>query len=430
MQLVRVTLVLAIAAALACAGTTKRQPHLTRKKPVARGGPPPAWVTRIEVGADELCGIGAAGAAFDKSSPYPKRLAEERAVKNLAGALETNIQEAIVERETNRGHRIDTARLLTIDEALLEQVAGMVETEFWLDQGGTGTFAQKNFTYAHACLDATIAADTFKVDVDTLRGRGRAETISPRRVPKWIRRTGKQPGGRLCAVGFSLPTFHPDKTFDVVVEDVRSQLAEVLQTLVSSYHEELTTARYQLYELMTVATTQAISKGAIITAFWYDRDGIGPFRRKRTTYGIGCVYPVDVMTKAVEAVENELPEQTVAKVRERARAAFDELDAEIEKRERSAAPEPTRAPEVAAPEPTRAPETAAPALEPAQVPAPAPGAAVPEPARAVEPERAPGAAAPEPARAAEPERTSETAAPPAEAPEEFDPSLLDNIEYH
>ena len=44
-------------------------------------------------------------------------------------------------------------------------------------------------------------------------------------------------------------------TFDVVVEDVRSQLAEVLQTLVSSYNEELTTDRYMLYEMMTVATT-------------------------------------------------------------------------------------------------------------------------------------------------------------------------------
>jgi len=379
MQYVRLILVVVTAGTLACGGALKRRGHLPKKDVISKGGPPPSWVTRIEIKSDKLCGIGAAGAAFDKHSPYPKRLSEERAVKNLAGALETNIQEAIVERETNSGHRIDTARLLTIDDALLEKVTEMVETEFWLDEGATGTFVQKNFTYAHSCLDAKIAADTFKIDIDKLRGRGKAEDISPKKVPKWIDRYGKQPGGRLCAVGFSLPTFHPDKTFDVVVEDVRSQLAFVLQTLVSSYHEELTTDSYQLFEMMTVATTQAISKGAIITAFWYDRDGIGQFKRKRTTYGWGCVYPVDVMKKAVESIENELPEKTVAKVRERAAAAFDELDAEIEKHESKAQ---------APPPPT-------------------------EPTEPTEP-------------------TSKTAAEstPTEAAADFDPSLLDNIEYN
>jgi len=231
----------------------------------------------------------------------------------------------------------------------------MAETEFWLDDGGTGPFAQKSFTYAHTCIDAKVAASTFKVDLKALRGKGKGKGISPKHVPTWIARTGKQPGGRLCAVGFSLPTFHPDKTFDVVVEDVRSQLAMVLQTLVSSYHEELTTDRYQLFEMMTVATTQAVSKGAIITAFWHDRDGIGPFNKKRTTYGWGCVYPVDVMKRSIEAVEKQLPENIVAKVRERAQSAFDDLDAEIDKHENKASPPPPigGAPEISeAPIPT------------------------------------------------------------------------------
>jgi hypothetical protein len=383
--MLRVTVLALAAAALACGGATKsRRPHLPKKIDLPSGGPPPSWVTQIEVKSDRLCGVGIAGAAFDKNSPYPKRMSQDRAVKNLAGALETNIQEAIVDRETSASHRIDTARVLTVDEALIEHVAELVDTEYWLDEGGTGPFAQKSFTYAHSCLDATVAAATFKVDVERLRGRGKPESISPRRVPRWIQRTGKQPGGRLCAVGFSLPTFHPDKTFDVVVEDVRSQLAEVLQTLVSSYYEELTTNRYQLFEMMTVASTQAVSKGAIITAFWYDRDGIGPFQRKRTTYGWGCVYPVDVMKSAIRSVEKELPERTVAKVRERAQAAFDELDTEIEKRDGSSLPPPSPAKDAA---------VEAPAAEPTS----------------------------------EPQRPDPDA---TEASSEFDPSLLENIEYH
>jgi hypothetical protein len=319
-----------MATAASCAGRVKQR-RIERPRPA--GEPPPSWVTHIDLQSDKLCGVGIAGAAFDKRSPYPKRLSEQRAVKNLAGALETNIQEAIIDRDVNRRHTIDTARVLTIDEALIEQVAAMAKTEFWLDEGGTGPFQQRNFTYAHTCIDAKLAADTLRVHVADLKGPGKRQPQTPARVPDWIRRTGKQAGGRLCAVGFSLPTFHPDKTFDVVVEDIRSQLADVLQTLVSSYYEELSSHRYQLYEMMTVATTQAISKGAIVTSYWYDRDGIGPFRRKRSTYGWGCVYPVDVMKTSIASVEKELPEQVIAKVRERAQSAFDELDAEIDKRE-------------------------------------------------------------------------------------------------
>jgi len=156
--------------------------------------------------------------------------------------------------------------------------------------------------------------------------------------PAWLDKNGIQPGGRLCAVGFSLPTFFPEKTFEVVVEDVRAQLAEVLQTLVSQYSEEITNDHQSAFEMMTVATTQAISKGAIVTDYWYDEDGQGPNKKKRSTYGWGCVYPVDVMKQTAKALEKELPENTVAKVRERAAAAFDDLDKEIEKRAAQSSP--------------------------------------------------------------------------------------------
>ncbi|MBI3180134.1 MAG: hypothetical protein HYZ27_10760, partial [Deltaproteobacteria bacterium] len=140
------------------------------------------------------------------------------------------------------------------------------------------------------------------------------------------------------------------------------------ETLVSSYTEDLTTKGYQIYEQMTVASTQAISKGAIVTDFWYDRDGKGPNRHKRSTYGWGCVYPVDVMLKAVESVEQELPENVIQKVRERAEKAFDELDAEIDKREK---PKP---PATASPPPT--PDEPAPPA-PVTMPPPAPSASAP-----------------------------------------------------
>lgn len=298
-----------------------------------KGPPPPKWVTHIDVEAGKLCGLGVAGAAFDKDSPYPKTLSKERAVHNLAGALETTVQEAIIERTTNRGSSIDTVRVITVDEELLKQVAAQAEVDYWLDAGGTGPFAQKGFTYAHACMDASVVSETFHLEANMLTKRMRKKPVRPNKVPKWIHKTGRQPGGRLCAVGFSLPTFHPEKTFENVVEDVRAQLSKALRSLVASYHEELTTDRFQYVEMMTLATTEAVSKGAVVTDFWYDRDGKGHFKKKRSTYGRGCVYPVDLMKKSLASVEQQLPKNVVEQVRKRAENAFNDLDREIDKRE-------------------------------------------------------------------------------------------------
>ena len=87
-----------------------------------------------------------------------------------------------------------------------------------------------------------------------------------------------------------------------------------------------------------------ISKGAVVTHYWYDRDGIGPFQKRRTTYGWGCVYPVDVLQQSAAAVEESAPEEEkniIAQVRERAKTAFSDLDAEIERRENKAQSEAT-----------------------------------------------------------------------------------------
>ncbi|MBI5510038.1 MAG: hypothetical protein HY903_14875 [Deltaproteobacteria bacterium] len=317
----------------------------SKSSTVATPTPIPDWVKHVEIEADKLCGVGVAGAAFDDDSPYPREMASQRAARNLAGVIETNIQEAIIDRTTNTGTSIDLAQAVMVDDDLVEQVKQMAKLAFWIDVLGEGPFQQKNFTYGRACVDAKIAASTFRVDAKAVAGTATAKKKKKKSKesepvgPAWLNRTGTQPGGRLCAVGFSLPTFNPENTFEVVVEDVRTQLALVLQTLVSSYSEELTTDRSTALEMMTVATTQAVSKGAIVTDFWYDDDGLGPYRKRRTTYGWGCVYPVDVMRKSVDSLAKELPEQTVAKVRERAQAAFDDLDAQIDKHAKQPRPD-------------------------------------------------------------------------------------------
>ncbi|MEL6340049.1 MAG: hypothetical protein AAFQ65_09080 [Myxococcota bacterium] len=302
---------------------------------------PPAWVVQLEFAGGELCGLGVAGAGFYEDSPYPKRLSRERAVRNLAGILGTQIQEAIIDESSSRVTSVRLARLITVDDALIAKIDDSAEVDYWLDRAGSGPFAQKGFTYAKACLDAHTAATLLDVSDEVLEVAAASNArVDPYRVPDWIDRRGKQPGGRLCTVGFSMPMFHPDKTFGAVVEDVRVKLAQVIRTLVSNYYEELTINDHTYQEMITVASTEAVSNGVIVTDYWYDQDGIGPFSRRRSTYGWGCIYPVDVLAVAFEAVEEAAPEDdrdALEQVRERAEAAFDDLDAEIEKREQSPA---------------------------------------------------------------------------------------------
>ncbi len=317
-----------------CGGKPQKAPAAA---PV--GEPAPEWVQNAEVSRDKLCGIGVAGAGYDDHSPYPKLLSQERAVRNLAGILGTSVQEAIIDKQTNSGNQVELARHLHVDESLIETVAQLAESTYWTDRHGNGPFAQKNFTYAHTCVDTKKVAASFKVDPSTLVRSAKKKAVNPEKKPGWLKKAGKQADGRLCAVGFSLPMFFADKTFEGVVEDVRGQLAEVIETLVSSYYEELANDNQVAVEAMTVATTQALAKGVIVTDFWYDRDGIGPNKKPRSTYGLGCVYPMDVVQSSLEAAAEKLPEEQkdkIQQVRENAAMAFDALEAEIDKREPAA----------------------------------------------------------------------------------------------
>ncbi len=320
---------------------TGAQSHLpNRVAPAPKEEPPPSWVWRVEIERDRLCGLGVAGAGFDANSPYPRQLAEERAIRNLAGILGTEVREAIIDHQDERGTNVELARHLQVDDALVALVAQLVETNFWTDWGGRGPYAQKGFTYAHSCIDAGKAAAALRVDAGLLLSAHAPQKVGPQRVPAWVNASAKQPDGRLCAVGYSLPMFFADKTFESVVEDVRIQLAEVIQTLVASYYEELVSERSASYEAMTVATTEAVSKGAVVTDFWYDRDGIGPNKQPRSTYGFGCVYPVQVIDESLAVAQEAAPDDkdAIARVRERAKHAFEDLDEEIEKHGQKAAP--------------------------------------------------------------------------------------------
>lgn len=359
MRMGRIVIGCLIGSALACSHANKQ---------VHKSGNIPEWVMAEPFNGDALCGLGVAGPGYDRDSPYPKQLSEERAVENLAGILGTQIQEAIIDRQDNDGTSVDFARTMRVDDALLQQVASVAKTEFWLDVDGDGPYQQRNFTYAHTCMDADTMHNAMHVDPSVFKNPGTLAHSNMETPPTWLTMSGRQPGGRICAVGYSMPAFFADQTFQTVVDDVRGQLTDTVQTLVSSYYQELSNAKYDLSEEMTVATTNAISKGAIVVTFWHDRDGMGPFKQKLTTYGWGCIYPMDIVHSTFSAAVQKAPQSDkdrIAQVEARAELAMNALDAETAKHG-SAPAMPTTTPSTPA---TMAPskDTAAPkASEPKQ----------------------------------------------------------------
>lgn len=291
----------------------------------------PGWVRTMKGDTEHLCGLGVSGAGFE-DSPYPKMNAHARAVQNLAGIIGTQVEDAMVDDATNSGDDVQYARVVHVDEELVKTVDALAEIDYWVDTDGAGPYAEKGFVYGWACIAKGKAADALNVSAKTFdKARATDSPVSaPDSVPKWINKGGKRKDGRFCAVGYSQPTFQAENTFVNVVEDVRAQLATAVTSLVSNYFEELSTTNQQAVESMTVSSNQAVAKGVVVTRFWYDAKGIGPQHFKRSTYGFGCAYPLEIVAETLEKAK-ELPQKTVETVRQHAKAAFDALDAEEQK---------------------------------------------------------------------------------------------------
>ena len=335
------------------------------------GDPPPEWLSEPPVEQDKVCSWGMAGRAYSKESEAPKELAKERAIENLAGVFHTTIQEAQIVRGT-QDHDIieDVEVVVEVPEDIVEKTQQSAETTYWRDDGATGPLGRESrgFTYARSCVD---------VPVKELDGKRVSALQTPpfsAKVPEWIRWVGSRAGGRLCAVGYSDPFYDPAGIFQAVVKDIRAQLKTQASTMIMNNFKATSTCRgsrcTQIVDDMIQAATDAISEGVVVTHFWYDQHGKGLRRRKRTAYGWGCVYPVNVMAVATKVVKKKHPEIKIADVKKAADKMFDELEAMEDKMQppKSAVENPVMEamndrppePKVTPPEAPEAPEPEAP----------------------------------------------------------------------
>lgn len=295
-------------------------------KVVGTPTPVPEWMSNWTYSVEEICGIGMAGPGFP-GSPYPEEQARNRAIRNLAGSIETAVQEAIIATQKESGSHVTLRRYFEIDAALLASVDTRAKLDYWVDARGEGPFMGPGFTYARACLDAATGLTDPALDKLVERALASNKKEEMKQVPAWLNYEGTQSGGRLCAVGFSEPAFYAEQTFGNVVEDVRGQLAQIITTLVSEYQHDVQ-GSVQLNEIMTVASSQGVTEGVVVTHYWFDALGEGPMAQKAATYGWGCIYPNRILASAVESAQSILPQEEQAvleAVRKRADSAFKDL---------------------------------------------------------------------------------------------------------
>lgn len=152
-------------------------------------------------------------------------------------------------------------------------------------------------------------------------------------APGWVTRTPRMKG-QVCAVGGVDPTFYRQDGRVYAAEAARNELARSVQVHINSimYDTESTygghTTQYIVSEVVT-AVSDGVLAGAEILEYWHDDHG--SVSRRGMTYALACMGTdrsvADLAQKLQEAFPEAEDQDKVQAVRERARAAFDELEA-------------------------------------------------------------------------------------------------------
>lgn len=147
--------------------------------------------------------------------------------------------------------------------------------------------------------------------------------------PGWVDRMPRQEG-KLCAVGYSGPTFYQQDCVKNAAENARAHLAESISVTIRAVTIDISdgTRGYfdkDVFVEGSESASEEVLHGSEIEAQWVDMDGQRGARNGCFAYV--CIdpdKPVEKMVKKLE--EKKVPHKTVEQVRENAAAAFDELE--------------------------------------------------------------------------------------------------------
>lgn len=163
-----------------------------------------------------------------------------------------------------------------------------------------------------------------------------AQAVSATDAPPWVDRV-PEVKGKVCALGTAEPTFYREDGKIYAAEAARNQLAMTIAVRVQSIMVDIQEhdGSYQdssyVQEAQSFAT-DAVVAGAQVLSYWYDE--VGSRGRKSATYALACLSADASATQLAERIQQAHPEnkEKIAEVRERAKAAFEGLEAEETKR--------------------------------------------------------------------------------------------------
>lgn len=151
-------------------------------------------------------------------------------------------------------------------------------------------------------------------------------------VPEWVLRLPKMPGN-ICATGAVDPTFYRQDGRGQAADSARNELARTIQVKVTSvmYDEQTNSGSYvdQSFVSQVVGSiSDVVLSGAQVMEYWFDE--YGNVSRKGMTYALACMPTDQSVAQLAEKLKEAHPEADdaakIEKVRERAKAAFDELE--------------------------------------------------------------------------------------------------------
>lgn len=151
-------------------------------------------------------------------------------------------------------------------------------------------------------------------------------------VPEWVFRIPRKTG-QVCATGAVDPTFYRQDGRTNAAEAARGELARTIQVKVTAvmYDEQTTRGSFvdQAIVTETIGTiSEAVIAGAEVVSYWFD--ATGAVSRSGMTYALACMRTdqsvEELAARLKEAFPDEQDEDKIEEVKERAKAAFEELE--------------------------------------------------------------------------------------------------------
>lgn len=164
--------------------------------------------------------------------------------------------------------------------------------------------------------------------------------------PGWVTRPPETQGKKVYAVGMSGPTYYREDSIQYAKDDARAQLAATVSTQVKALMVDVqATGDDTFHDSVDIVSadeqyTDTVVQNAQILGTWIDEDGALSNGRRGTTYALGMLDLAAAPPPPKTATPPPPPPEQVHQVQADAAQAFDELEAEHQKKKTEAATPP------------------------------------------------------------------------------------------